>query len=192
MHSLPKDPHRSDDRWHVSAAGIPTKAIGYLFLTFVVLHLAVTLPATLIWLVLFGFPTGVLLVFVVFFAGPLWFFGAPLAVTWAAITIRRDGRSGLRWLRTWWDYRRRAKRTSNGRTLPDPATRTRIGGKLRVRWDVTAPRLQRVRIAGPARVRFASPVRFSLRSGGWRAHPDAHGRAGEYEVPAGESLEVRP
>lgn len=68
-----------------------------------------------------------------------------------------------------------------------------VGGKLRVRWDASDTRLHRgARIHGPATAAFSVPVELNDRWDGLYAEASERGEPRVVEVPAGQTLKVRP
>jgi hypothetical protein len=97
-----------------------------------------------------------------------------------------DGRHAHDFLAHWiaWRWRQAPKRAT-----------LKSKGKVRVRWDSTAPELQKVILRGPQTVVFNEPVRFSLallKTHGRVAKPCEDAFTGEYPIADGEQVMVKP
>ncbi len=194
LYSWEVDP-TTGKRWHVpSANGIPLRGVAYYGVAWIAVFWIVVAPAVAVLLAvpplgdLFGLFPFVLQAALVL--GVV--FGLPGALAYAAMVAKVDGRPAHLWLLAYASWRLRPKRTVHGQRVRAAGDPYPLPRRLRVRWDLSAPRLQRLRVRGPARVEFAVPVRFSLISGGWRAKGSDRGACGHRDVPAGEVLEVRP
>lgn len=121
----------------------------------------------------------------------------PAALATLATQAAPDGRSALRYARTWIASQLRPERRALGRPLPGVETPTRIGATVPVAADAHGSRLRRARVRGPALVRFAEPVQLGERRLRRRRVVSARPAAGSrvvarVDVGAGERLEVRP
>jgi hypothetical protein len=104
----------------------------------------------------------------------------PIAIAVLCSQATPDGRPmhkfAICWLRMQWKP-----------TVTTPV----VGGKLRTRWDIDAPMLRKLRVHGPARVRFSVPVALGGRGGRVVAQAGDTDNATVVLCGDGE-LEVRP
>ncbi|MBS1887558.1 MAG: hypothetical protein JSU06_10255 [Actinobacteria bacterium] len=131
---------------------------------------------------------------------PLRLVVVPAAVASIATQATPDGRRPERFALSWVALRLAPRRRSLGRAVPLAGLPQLLAGELWVASDEGGPRLRRARIAGPAVVFFARPMRLrgglpgrrrlvarepgrlTRRSSTWR----------RVMVPDGRRLEVRP
>jgi hypothetical protein len=115
---------------------------------------------------------------------PLRYIVVPVFLAMLLTRYAPDGRRLDAHAITWMCYQYRAHR---------PHRTMRVGGHVRVRWDLAAPDFRRLLVYGPAQVHYRDPVRYAL---SWRGHfiarPHQDGTTDAYNVPAGERLEVKP
>ena len=116
----------------------------------------------------------------------------PVAIVYFATNAHVDGRSPHRWVVSVWRYVVRPKRTRSGRTLLADGARVSYRGRIKVWWDISAPRLHHGWIRGGS-VTTTVPVRFThaIRHKSLVVKTDEDGSPlSEYDV--GDNLEVKP
>lgn len=116
----------------------------------------------------------------------------PLGVVWIAFNVEIDGRSPHRWVVSCARFITRRKRLWCGQRARSDGERVRYRGRMRVWWDISAPRLHHGYVRG-GRVTTAVPVRFThaLRHTAPVMKADnEHSPTVGYEVPG--RIEVRP
>jgi hypothetical protein len=121
-------------------------AFGYFVVVALVFFLASRLP--------------VIDVFSHMFAPLVYYFAFPFGIVWLAFKVELDGRQPHAWAISYLRYLRRPKRVLAGRTMAAPGTEVTYGGRVRVWWDIHAPRLHHGWVVG-GRVSTAVPVRFT-------------------------------
>src|SRR3954470_15606031 len=133
------------DRWALPVpGGVPLRAVGYFAAAVLAVVILGSLPLT-------SELVGVL-------SAPLRYVVLPLAIAVLGTQAAPDGRTAHRFALDWVGFRWRAHRRSAGRVVALEDEPVRWDGDLAVRWDADAPRLQRARVTGPARVTFNVPV----------------------------------
>src|SRR3954449_10907938 len=153
------------DRWALPVpGGVPLRAVGYFAAAVLAVVILGSLPLT-------SELVGML-------SAPLRYVVLPLAVAVLGTQAAPDGRTAHRFALDWVRFRWRAHRRSAGRVVALEDEPVRWDGDLAVRADADAPRLQRGRVKGPARVTFNVPV--SLR--GLEARGLDEGSAGDAVV----------
>lgn len=125
------------------------------------------------------------------FAPLVYYVAFPIAVVWFVLRVEFDGRPPHKWLISYALYMRRPKRTLGGRPVDAAGKCFRYAGRVKIRWDLNAPRLQRGRVVGGT-ISTAVPAQFT--------YAILHGRpvlksrgdrlVDGYEVQ--KKLEVRP
>lgn len=94
------------------------------------------------------------------FAPAVYYVAFPAGVVWLAFKVELDGRAPHLWLASYLLFLKRPKRTLAGRTVDPPDTRVAYAGRVRIWWDVTAPRLHHGWVLG-GRVCTVVPARFT-------------------------------
>lgn len=94
------------------------------------------------------------------FAPLVYYVALPVGVVWLALHVELDGRLPHLWALSYLLYLRRPKRTLAGRPVDPVATRTDYSGRVRVWWDLHAPRLQHGWVVG-GRFSTTVPARFT-------------------------------
>lgn len=94
------------------------------------------------------------------FAPLVYYVALPIGVVWLALYAELDGRSPHAWAISYVLYVARPKRVLAGREMVAPGTRIDYAGRVRIWWDVHAPRLHHGWITGGL-VSTSVPVRFS-------------------------------
>lgn len=72
----------------------------------------------------------------------------PVGIVWLAFQVELDGLPPHWWLLAYVLYIRRPKRTLCGEAVPMPGTEIRYSGKVKIWWDLNAPRLHNGWIIG--------------------------------------------
>lgn len=115
----------------------------------------------------------------------------PAGIVWLAFYAELDGRAPHLWAYSYMLFLIRPKRTIAGRPMKSSGTKIRSAGKIKIWWDLDAPRLHHGWVRG-GRVTTNVPVNFahSFRhtKPTIRANDD-YARIVEYEVA--QKLEVR-
>jgi len=95
------------------------------------------------------------------FLSPLvYFIVLPGGIVWLILYSEMDGRAPHVWFWAYVRYFLRPKRTVGGRPAPLPGTKTIYTGKIRISWDLNAPRLKHGWVKGGT-VSTSVPVRFT-------------------------------
>lgn len=84
----------------------------------------------------------------------------PSGIVWAMSNAEIDGRSPHFWVLSFFRYLKRPKRTLAGRPVRREGTCSTCSGRVRVWWDIGAPRLHHGWISG-GKVSIDSGVRFA-------------------------------
>jgi len=82
------------------------------------------------------------------FAPLVYYVVFPIAVVWVALNVELDGRSPHRWVASYLAFLARPRRTLAGRPYPAPGSRIVCAGRMRLSWDLNAPRLHRGWVKG--------------------------------------------
>lgn len=115
----------------------------------------------------------------------------PAGVVWFSMNAELDGRHPHRWAISTPAWIASPRRTLAGRSIPLAGTKISYAGRVRVHWDINAPRLYSGWVRG-GKVSSTVPVRFSHALTHRRPviSPDGDGVIlSDYEV---DRLEVRP
>lgn len=126
------------------------------------------------------------------FAPLVYYVAFPIGVVWLALHVELDGRLPHLWALSYLLYLRRPKRTLAGRRVDAAGTRTDYSGRVRVWWDLHAPRLQHGWVVG-GRVSTTVPARFTHAL--WHTHQVVVAddeRAPVVDHVVRERLQVRP
>jgi hypothetical protein len=114
----------------------------------------------------------------------------PLILAVLAMNVEPDGRPTYRFAADWLRFRFRKRRKIHERHVPTEGEAVQWKGKVRTLWDMDSPVQRKARVKGPARIEFRDGATLGLTSRGrWIAR--AGGSKREYDVKAGETLEVR-
>ena len=167
------------DRWALPVpGGVPLRGVVYFVVALVAALLASGLPGV-------GALLGAL-------SPPLRYVVLPLAVAVLGTQAAPDGRSAHRFAWDWLRLRVRSRRRCAGRPVPLEGEPVGWHGVLATVWDERAPRLQRGRVTGPARVASSAPVQLRQRRGRLVAGNCANGPGEDSVVlKTGEILDVR-
>src|SRR3954452_7618450 len=150
------------DRWALPVpGGVPLRAGGYFAAAALAMVILGSLPLT-------SELVGML-------SAPLRYVVLPLAIAVLGTQAAPDGRTAHRFALDWVGFRWRAHRRSAGRVVALEDEPVRWDGDLAVRWDADAPRLQRARVTGQARVTFNVPVLMH----GLEARASSDGESGD-------------
>lgn len=124
---------------------------------------------------------------------PLVYYGAfPIGAVWLLSTVELDGRIPHQWVISYLDYLRRPKRVLAGRAVAAADTRITYAGRVRIWWDLAAPRLHHGwviggRISTPLSVRFTHAI---LHRHQVLVVDERHGSPVDHEVQG--KLAIRP
>jgi hypothetical protein len=166
------------DRWTLPVpGGIPLRGLGYFLGTLLAVIVCGRLPGL-------GDALGEL-------TPPLRYVVLPVLVAMFGCQVAPDGRAAHRFAWDWLCLRVRARRRCGGRPVALEGEPVRWDGTLGVRFDGDGAELHRGRVSGPARVRFAVPVRLAYARGGWVVRPGDE-NPGAVVLGGGEGLEVAP
>lgn len=94
------------------------------------------------------------------FAPLVYYVALPVGVVWLALYAELDGRSPHAWAISYALYMAQPKRTLAGREMVAPGTKIDYAGRVRIWWDVHAPRLHHGWITGGL-VSTSLPVHFT-------------------------------
>lgn len=84
----------------------------------------------------------------------------PLGIVMLAFQVELDGLAPHWFLLAYVLYLRRPKRTLCGEAVPMPGTKIRYGGKVKIWWDLNAPRLHNGWVAG-GKISTSVPASFT-------------------------------
>ena len=115
----------------------------------------------------------------------------PIGVVWLAFKIELEGLKPHTWALAYLLYLRRPKRTLAGRAMTAEGEKISYTGRVRILWDLNAPRLQRGWVTG-GHIVTTVPARFThaIFHRSQVIAPDERGRAVDHEVQG--KLQVRP
>lgn len=125
------------------------------------------------------------------FAPLVYYVAFPVGVVWLAFRVELDGRAPHLWAISYLLYMRRPKRTLAGRQVSAAGSSLSYAGRVRIWWDLQAPRLHRGWVSGGT-ITTNVPVRFThvIRHRHQVLVGDSSGAAASHEVQ--RRLEVRP
>jgi hypothetical protein len=115
----------------------------------------------------------------------------PIGLVVLSFQVELDGLAPHWWLLAWVLYKRRPKRLLAGESVPMPGTKIHYGGKVKIWWDLNAPRLHSGWVTG-GRISTSVPIRFTYAIFHRRQviKPDSDGKmVTDYEVD--KKLRVR-
>lgn len=125
------------------------------------------------------------------FASLVYYIGFPAGIVWLVFYTALDGLAPHAWLITYLTYLRRSKRVLAGRVVAPDGTEVVYGGRVKIWWDLNAPRLHHGWVTG-GRIKTSVPVRFThaIRHRRQVVAYDKRGALADHEVQG--KLQVRP
>jgi hypothetical protein len=115
----------------------------------------------------------------------------PFGIVWLAFNVSLDGLAPHVWAITYLLNMRQPKCSIAGHSVPLDGDTIRYGGKVKIWWDLNAPRLHRGWVTG-GKITTSVPVRFThaIRHRSQVIRPDNDGICVDHEVQG--KLQVRP